>query len=334
LSNAKYADSPVEIERACAQILAAREIRQNASALRELGVQARYHQADVTQAAAMARVFADVYGRHGRLDGIVHGVGVLADKLIERKSQEVFDRVYDTKVQGALNLLAHVRDDTRFLALLSSVAAVSGNRGQTDYAAANGYLDALARSLAGSRPAARFLSVNWGPWRGAGMVTPALEALYLERGITLIPAAHGATEFVDELVSGNTPQVMLLAAQSSLSDFLPRSSHEAAPPASEFVAPRTPSERQVIAIWSRLLAFEPIGAHDNFFELGGYSALVPRFLEQVQIACGVMLEARDLFEHPTVAEIAQCIARTEASAHAQRLPVSAIADDRFPFLRR
>ena len=71
-----------------------------------------------------------------------------------------------------------------------------------------------------------------------------------------------------------------------------------------FVAPRTPTEQQLAAIWCSVLERERIGVQDNFFENGGHSLVAARIVHQVNAAFGVDLPLRSLFEQPTIAELA------------------------------
>ena len=57
----------------------------------------------------MASLFGDLYARHGRIDGVVHGAGVIEDKLLADKTSDSWSRVVDTKVVGLLLLARHVR---------------------------------------------------------------------------------------------------------------------------------------------------------------------------------------------------------------------------------
>ncbi|MFN2383640.1 MAG: SDR family NAD(P)-dependent oxidoreductase [Gemmatimonadota bacterium] len=204
---------PAEIEFAARRITATREIRDTLRAIAQTGSRVRYHAVDVRDEPAFGALIEDVYARHGRLDGVIHAAGLIEDKLLVHKSAPSFDRVFDTKVQGALTLARALRAGTRFVAYFSSVASVFGNRGQTDYAAANDVLDKLAWHLNG-RGATRVVSVAWGPWDTAGMVSPALRSEYARRGIRLIPLAEGAASLIDELALGaqDPAQVVLMAA--------------------------------------------------------------------------------------------------------------------------
>ena len=164
--------------------------------------------ADVRDADAVRAVLDEVYARHGRLDGVIHGAGVCEDGLLAAKSPESFARVFETKVAGATALADALRPDhLRFFALFGSVSGVVGNRGQADYAAANDALDTLARvwrhrlGLGGG--GTRVVSVDWGPWSaaGGGMVSTSLEAEYARRGLTTIDPDEGVAALLHELAA-------------------------------------------------------------------------------------------------------------------------------------
>jgi NAD(P)-dependent dehydrogenase (short-subunit alcohol dehydrogenase family) len=202
---------PAEIEATCARVLAAREIRASLAALTAAGASPTYHQVDVRDGVALGGLVDAIYARHGRLDGVIHGAGVVEDKLARDKTPESFARVFETKVNGALAIAKHARDDIAFIVFFSSISATFGNRGQSDYAAANDFLDRLAADLK-RRLSARVLSINWGPWGGAGMVSPELTREYAKRGIGLIDPEAGVASFLDELLHGsiNDAQVILM----------------------------------------------------------------------------------------------------------------------------
>jgi acyl transferase domain-containing protein/NAD(P)H-dependent flavin oxidoreductase YrpB (nitropropane dioxygenase family) len=202
---------PAAIEVQCRQILGAREVRATLAAIRSAGACVEYHAVDVRDDGAFGALIDELTARHGRIDGVVHAAGLIEDKLIGDKTLESFDRVFSTKVSGALTLAAKLAEDARFFVLFSSVSSAFGNRGQTDYAAANDALDKLAHHLQRTMRG-RVLSVNWGPWRGAGMVSPELEREYERRGIGLIPLEAGVDRFFEELLEGSDPQVILSAA--------------------------------------------------------------------------------------------------------------------------
>ncbi|HEX6969477.1 MAG TPA: phosphopantetheine-binding protein [Micromonosporaceae bacterium] len=75
--------------------------------------------------------------------------------------------------------------------------------------------------------------------------------------------------------------------------------------------PRDGLERALAAVWCELLRRDEIGVHDDFFRLGGNSLLVMRVVAQVRKTYGVKVSARDVFEHPTIAALAERIREAE-----------------------
>jgi len=101
--------------------------------------------------------------------------------------------VLGPKVDGGWFLHNHTKDmPLDFFVLFSSASAIIGNLGQSNYAAANSFLDGLARYRRSiGLPA---LSVNWGPWAEVGMAASTNEdavARWAEGGISLIGLEEG-----------------------------------------------------------------------------------------------------------------------------------------------
>ncbi|MQY08231.1 type I polyketide synthase [Actinomadura macrotermitis] len=208
---ARGAGTPAEIEAAVRRALAEREVRATLDALRGTAASVRYHAADVRDPQSVHAVVADVYGWHGRLDGVVHGAGLLEDRLIRDKDPASFERVYRTKAGGARALAASVRPDVGFFVVLGSIAGVHGNRGQADYAAASDACDTLARVWR-AELRGRVLVADWGPWAGGGMVTPELAREYARRGVPLIDPDAGVAALLRELAEGDEVQVVFTGA--------------------------------------------------------------------------------------------------------------------------
>jgi amino acid adenylation domain-containing protein len=75
----------------------------------------------------------------------------------------------------------------------------------------------------------------------------------------------------------------------------------------DYLAPRTPTEQRLAELWAGLLRIERVGVHDNFFDLGGHSLLATQAVSQIRQSFGVELPLRQLFEHPTLAELASAL---------------------------
>uniref|UniRef100_Q02DB0 Beta-ketoacyl synthase n=1 Tax=Solibacter usitatus (strain Ellin6076) TaxID=234267 RepID=Q02DB0_SOLUE len=194
--------TPALVERAYARLTAEREVRANLAALRQLGAQVHYYAVDVRDAEAFGGLIDRIYDSFGRLDGVIHGAGVIEDKLLQDKTADSFDRVFDTKVDSAFVLSRKLRpEQLKFLVFFSSVAGRFGNRGQGDYAAANEVLNKLALTLDRAWPC-RVVAINWGPWDTEGMVSAEVRKRFAERGVQLISPAIGLRRLEEEISHG------------------------------------------------------------------------------------------------------------------------------------
>lgn len=93
---------------------------------------------------------------------------------------------------------------------------------------------------------------------------------------------------------------------------LPLSGLDGAVAGPPHVEPRTPLEEHVAREVARVLNVERVGVHDNFFDLGGHSLLASRLVSTLRRQYQVELSLRDLFEAPTVGDLATTISRSVA----------------------
>lgn len=95
-----------------------------------------------------------------------------------------------------------------------------------------------------------------------------------------------------------------------------------------FVAPRTPIEQRLAEIWALVLNVKQIGTNDNFFDLRGHSLLATRLLSLVRETFEVEIPLRSLFNEPTIAALAENIARAKRSGvNTEIAPITRIERD-------
>lgn len=125
--------------------------------------------ADVTNREEMSHAISAARDRLGALDGVFHAAGVLHDGPLQLKTRETASAVLAPKTTGTLVLDELLKDIALdFFVLFSSISSVSPPPGQIDYAAANAFLDAFARSRLGHlrQPT---IAINWPRWLDVGM---------------------------------------------------------------------------------------------------------------------------------------------------------------------
>jgi NAD(P)-dependent dehydrogenase (short-subunit alcohol dehydrogenase family) len=202
--------TPAQVESAYSRFLQGREIRSNLAAMRQAGAPVHYYQVDVRDERAFEHLIDEVYQLYGRVDGVIHGAGVIEDKLVEDKVPDSFDRVFDTKLISAFVLSRKLRPDSlKFLVFFSSVSGRFGNRGQADYAAANEVLNKLAVIL-DRHWRGRIVSINWGPWEKIGMVSAEVRRQFAERSVQLIHPQAGQSALDRELRYGQKGEVEVI----------------------------------------------------------------------------------------------------------------------------
>ncbi|MCM2292383.1 SDR family NAD(P)-dependent oxidoreductase [Allorhizobium sp. BGMRC 0089] len=202
--------SPAEINAETASIRRRLELGAMLDGLRQGGIMVDYDSVDVRDGAAMAAAIGAIKTRYGRIDVAIHGAGVIEDSYFGDKKDDSFDRVFDTKVIGAVNLIAALDLDTlKALAFFSSIAGRFGNSGQSDYAAANEVLTRLALQLKSTYPDLSVVAYNWGPWTGAGMANPAVNKQFLARGIVPITVEKGTAVAETALSNAPSPELIM-----------------------------------------------------------------------------------------------------------------------------
>lgn len=206
--------APAMVERAFRKLMGEREIRASLAAMKQAGATVHYFSADVCDREAFGALIDGIYARFGRIDGVVHGAGVTADKFLADKTPEAFESVLAPKVDGAFTLAAKLKADAlKFMFFFSSVTARYGNRGQCDYAAANEALNKLALWLNARWPG-RVASLNWGPWESAagsgGMVSAELAKQFEKAGVVMITKSAGRRLFIQELLYGRKDEVEVI----------------------------------------------------------------------------------------------------------------------------
>jgi len=208
------------------------EIVQTLADLHSAGIKATYHSCDVTDTDAVNATMEEVVKRYGRIDGIIHGAGVLRDGFLSQMTRDDFSLVTDVKLLGAWNLFSAAEGaGLRFFVGLSSAAAIQGNPGQANYSAANRMMSALLRILRRNNGAIRIKALMLPPVEGAGMADdPEVRQMLQRMGVAYIHAQELAGLFCRELFTAPADDdwVMFMrklpSVKTALLDFTARTS--------------------------------------------------------------------------------------------------------------
>lgn len=314
---------------------------------------------DIADADSVTAALDRIRNEHGPLRGIVHAAGVAGDGFLYTKPVEEFQRVMAPKAQAMRNLVdwcGEHRPD--FFIAFSSMTAITGGAGQSDYAAANAFLDSYAQDL--RRQGFNAQAINWPGWSERGMAVDAglqdAETFFEHLG-----TGSGVTAFMEILSRAITgvvpakPNLGVLAAVGEdyfpfeFSDALRRAvrrqagktSQQADASAEAPTAGRIdvdldaitisgiseedldPIERSVTHIFAGVLGADEIDVNDSFTAMGGNSILATELMRVLNTQFGDVVSISDVFSFTTPLEMAAHIAEaTGADAAAVEAPAS------------
>ncbi|MEQ1929785.1 MAG: SDR family NAD(P)-dependent oxidoreductase, partial [Parvularculaceae bacterium] len=209
--------SPAAVDAACARVLRDRETRANLADFTALGAKIDCRAADMRDGEAVKTLIASLYAHYGRIDAVLYGAGLIEDQLLVNKTADSVARVIGAKTDGVFHLAREINAESlKFFGLFTSVAGRYGNRGQTDYGAANEILNQYACQLQAQwGPAVKVAAINWGPWagttHGAGMVGPEARRQFEARGVSLIEPGEGLDFMTHEIIHAPTDEVEIVA---------------------------------------------------------------------------------------------------------------------------
>ncbi|NUR60137.1 MAG: SDR family NAD(P)-dependent oxidoreductase, partial [Catenulispora sp.] len=289
------------------------------SARAEDSARIHFERADVADETAMAEALRRIRSRFGAVHGVVHACGVTRDGLLRAKPEADVAEVLRAKVEGALVLDRLTREDPLdFVVYFSSVAAVTGNAGQTDYAYANAFLDALARRRAARGGSGVTLSIGWPAWAGGGMA----QEIVLEDGVSALDRAEGLAAFEEALGWGVPHAVVAYGDPVEVRGLLvPQEADHTPEVISDEAVARTREE--AVSVLTERLAQElriPAARIDPDTELEHYgidSVMVMQLSKRLEPDFGELPKTA-FFEHRTLNELAGYLAARSAAAVARR----------------
>ncbi|GAA1959173.1 type I polyketide synthase [Amycolatopsis minnesotensis] len=284
-----------------------------------LGASAEVVAADVGDREDLARVLARIPGDHP-LTGVVHTAGVLDDGVFPALTPARLDTVFAPKAGGAVNLDELTRElNPALFVLYSSAAGILGSPGQGNYAAANAFLDGLARRRRNAGLPA--VSLAWGPWTdgmtagGDGRQRPGLRAITPDEGMALFDAAlrTGNPVLVPVPLDGTAHVTEGAGVPPVLRDVVRQarpaaSTGTAARPLPERLAalPATAREDLVLDLVRAATAAvlghpgsDRVDPDEAFWDIGFSSLTAVEFRNRLTEVTGVRLTAAVVYDQPT-----------------------------------
>ena len=294
---------------------------------------------DGTDQADLQATWAKITNEYGQINGVIHGAGLVEDALARNKSRSSFDRVFDAKVATMTNLVSFVQTEPLdFLISLSSVAAVHGAMGQSDYAAANARLNQMTTELA-QNVAFPVTSIGWTLWAEGGMKVPerVAKGMAERMGTRPIPT-RSALQVLEAAMTGDLPThaVVGYGDADRFATFLnTRSNIPSETPNTDSVRATSLDRASILAELGQMLAdtlaMDPnrIDPSLNFDAYGFDSLLAVEMVERIEawtaetVSTTLFFEALDLngVADKLIADIPETLSRLTSTDEASKAPV-------------
>ena len=304
--------------------------------LKKNGANICIKKADVCVYEDVKRVVTEIKEEFGPINGIIHTAGIAGDGFLLNKDWKVFENVLNPKVLGTLNLHALTKQEPlEFFVMCSSYVTLYGAPGQSDYTAANAFLDGFAcyrKSL--GLPA---VTINWTGWSESGMAHNH-KVDGSDMFVAFMDNAEGKKAF-EHALKVEAPQIYAgkiqpdaIKKQSEmykgrilLSDKIENELKEEQKSTTiggnkqskidlsklvisgKRIDKLTDVEKNIIAAWVETLKVSEVNVHDKFFETGGNSLLAAYLHKEIDKFYPGVLVITDIFVYSSIEEIAKFI---------------------------
>ncbi len=307
-------------------------------ALETMGVQVCIASVDVTNETAMRQLFTQFGTTLPALRGVIHAAGTNANQTLADLDLETWRAVLKPKVDGAWilhNLTAEL--PLEFFVCFSSAASVWGSQGMAPYVTANHFLDQLAQYRRAQHLPA--LTVNWGWWAGDGIATTEQSNLFAKVGISAMPAEKALAAMAHLIELNITQQVVadidwrifapIYASRRErpfLTELQIRKAEKTGSLTEEeeknsvlgqLKASSPEKQREMLTDYVRQLTAEILGfeksralnTREGFFKMGMDSLMTVQLRTRLEETLNCVLPHTIAFEHPTITQMAEYLAK-------------------------
>lgn len=192
-----------------------RELEERLRLLQETGRKINYYTCDITNEDEVKNIIAELKEKNIYINGMIHCAGVIADGLICNKRDKSYQKVIDTKFSGYRNIEINLdQSELKFCVLFSSLTAVLGNEGQSDYGYANSLIDYYAEYQKESGHGPTVVSIAW-PYLETGEM-----GLRMNQNVLMESGMEAMTEreilaVIVQAVCANEPRLMVWKGELS-----------------------------------------------------------------------------------------------------------------------
>lgn len=305
---------------------------QEANKMRESNYDLHIEKVDITKAKEVKTAIEDIIKDYGDINGIINAAGIAGEGFILNKEWEKFYKVLAPKIIGNATLHEYTQKcDLDFFVMCSSCASVFGAAGQSDYVAANAYLDAFAdyRKTLGLP----VLGINWTGWSESGMA--ANHKVRESNSYTYFVTDEEGTKSFAEMLESDRTRIIVgrlnyeivnkekgvlehiislpFDKNQSYNSSNDVADSEANYDISEIIIDGIEKdqindiEKMVIYAWAHSLGTNKVDVNEKFFDSGGNSLLVAVLHKELDKLFPEQVSITEIFVYSTITEMAKHI---------------------------
>ncbi len=289
--------------------------------LEALGADVMITHVDTTDYEQMRSAVARSQAHFGNINGVIHAADIADSSPVRFQTVDAMRAALAPLVAQAENLVnAFAGLPLDFLAFNSSLYAVTGMPGISNYCAANAFLVAYA-SYNSTRHGMPIICINWDIHHATSITEHTAQTLLVDANVQVnkgIEALQGilSSQIPPHVIVSTRPLAVVMSEIHDMSKLSPHhsdantdtlSTHPRPNISTPYVAPSTINEQVIADTWQQVLGIDGIGIHDSFFDLGGHSLMVTTLVSRMRDAFQVEIPLGSIFAGPTVANLAELI---------------------------
>jgi microcystin synthetase protein McyD len=316
----------------------------------EKGTKVTLIEADITSPTDMKNLFSRFGADLPVLRGIIHAAAVLEDGLISNQSWQKYQKVMSPKVAGTLLLDRYTRSlSLDFFVSFSSAAVILGSPGQSNYAAANAFMDALMQQRQSlGLPG---ISINWGAWETGNQID---QQRFANWGLQMMPSEQ-AFQYLNQVILDDITQGIVLDINWSIfnqtfninqpffSEVLTLKNQKQTSPAKLLERLKSVSiDERINALVEGLekILREVTGLNGNkvipqqtsFLDLGLNSLMVIEFKNRLETDLGCKLPSSIIFDYPNLLSLSTYLREQILANHLDfEIKINPIPDNHSPY---
>jgi NAD(P)-dependent dehydrogenase (short-subunit alcohol dehydrogenase family) len=296
--------------------------------IEQMGAEVEVFVAEASDKARMQIVLHETVEKFKAINGVIHAAGIVRAGLMQAKTKEMAESVLLPKVRGTMILFELLKEaDLDFLVLFSSITSIITPYAESDYSAANSFLDAFTY-FSNAQKKFHTLTINWPGWKEVGQLAelqalPGVEswkeqalkkAILTKDGLEAFKRALNS-DFKQVVVSPEDLNHLLAQSQAFIDQAQYLSVRQDSTKAAPSIRgrqggvdqPTDEVETRVAKIWEEVFGFDRIGIHEEFSNLGGHSLLAMQIVSKIRFFYQMDFTFREFFERPTIAQLSSAI---------------------------